>query len=683
MRSALYEGTLMHARTRPARNVFRYPVCFYALDLDELPALDRRLTLFGYNRRAPLSLRDGDHLGDPARPVKENVVAFLAAGGIDLAGGRVTLLTNLRVFGYVFNPVSYFYCWTGDGALAAIVAEVSNTFGERHPYLLTAENRVKAGARLVYEHPKALHVSPFFGMDQHYRFSFTEPGASVHAGVGIVEGGERPFRAELTGTRRPLTDAGLARALVRHPLMSQQVTALIHWQAVKLFMKRVPFHHKPAFVPGEGSVATTDSEPAASAPRRSLRPLPAPRRSPLSPLARRAALWGLGSPARGRIAVRLPDGTRRVAGDPATGPDVEVTVASRDLWRRLAGRGRLGVGESYVAGDWWADDLVGLLEILAVTAEGARRRRPASWLMEAQRRRPRLPARADLPGARRHIRYHYDLGNDLYALFLDETWTYSCAVFEEPGMSLEDAQRAKYDRICRKLGLGPDSRVLEIGCGWGGFALHAAGRYGARVTGLTLSDEQSALARERIAAAGLDDRVAIRLEDYRAHAGRYTHVASIEMLEAIGHHQLPVYFGAVDRLLEDGGLACIQTIAVPDQRYERYRRGNDWIREHIFPGAVIPSLEAVSRAMTRSSELIVEDVENIGVHYAETLRLWRERFLANREAVLGLGYDDRFVRTWEFYLAFCEAGFRTRALHDYQLVLTRPFNRNVPVGGPR
>ncbi len=685
MRSALYEGTLVHARTRPARNVFRYPVCFYALDLDELPELDRRLTLFGYNRRAPLTLRDGDHLGDPARPLKENVVAFLAGNGIDLAGGRVTLLTNLRVFGYVFNPVSYFYCWTGDGALAAIVAEVSNTFGERHPYLLTADNRVKEGARLVYEHPKVLHVSPFFGMDQHYRFSFTEPGASVHAGVGIVEGGERPFQAELTGLRRPLTDAGLARALVRHPLMSQQVTALIHWQAVKLFMKRVPFHHKPDFVPGEGSATAAAVAPPGDeeAPRRSLRPLPTPRRSPLTPVARRAALWGLGSPARGRIAVRLPDGTRRVAGDPATGPDVEVTVASRDLWRRLAGRGRLGVGESYVAGDWWADDLVGLLEILAVTAEGARRRPPASWLMEAQRRRPRLPARADLPGARRDIQYHYDLGNDLYALFLDETWTYSCAVFDEPGMSLADAQRAKYDRICRKLGLGPDSRVLEIGCGWGGFALHAAERYGAHVTGLTLSDEQAALARERIAEAGLEDRITIRLEDYRSHAGRYTHVASIEMLEAIGHRQFPVYFAAVDRMLEDGGLACIQTIAVPDQRYERYRRGNDWIREHIFPGAVIPSLEAVSRAMTRSSELIVEDVENIGVHYAETLRLWRERFLANREAVLALGYDDRFVRTWEFYLAFCEAGFRTRALHDYQLVLTRPFNRNVPVGGSR
>lgn len=680
MRSALYEGTLLHARTAPARNVFRYPVCFYALDLDELPQLDRRLALFGYNRPNLVSFRDGDHMGDPSRPVKENVLAFLAGHGIDLAGGRIVLVTNLRTLGHVFNPVSYFYCYSGDGARAAIVAEVSNTFGERHPYLLTAENRVGQGARDVYEHRKRMHVSPFFGMDQTYRFSFTEPGERIHAGVGIVEGGERPFWAELTGVRRPLTNARLARALVRYPLMSQQVTGLIHWQAVKLAMKRVPFHHKPRFAPGEGSRPPAAAPPADAAPRRALRPLPPARRSPLTPLARRAALWALGSPARGRVAVRLPDGTVRTAGDPTSGPDVQVTVGSRNLWRRLATRGRLAIGESYVAGDWWTDDLVGLLEILAVTAEDVRGRPPASLLMELQRRRPRLPARSDLPGARRDIQYHYDLGNDLYELFLDPTWTYSCAVFEHPGMTLEQAQEAKYRRICDKLGLGPDSHVLEIGCGWGGFALHAARETGARVTGVTLSEEQAALARRRAAEAGLTDRVDIRLQDYRTLDGTFSHVASIEMLEAIGHRELPVYFAAVDRLLAPAGLACIQTIAVPDQRYERYRRGDDWIRQYVFPGALIPSLDAITSAMTRSSELIVHGVENIGYHYALTLRLWRERFLANRDRVLALGYDERFIRTWEFYLAFCEAGFRTRALHDYQLVLTRPFNDRLPAG---
>jgi cyclopropane-fatty-acyl-phospholipid synthase len=678
VRSALYEGTLVHARTAPARNVFRYPVCFYGLDLDELPELDRRLRLFGYNRPNVLSLRDGDHLGDPARPVKENVTAFLAEGGVDVAGGRIVLLTNLRLLGYVFNPVSWFYCYDRAGELAAIVAEVGNTFGERHAYLLTAANQVADGPRRVYEQAKRMHVSPFFGMDQTYRFSLTEPGERVHAGVGIIEGGARPFWAELSGRGRPLTNAAVLRALARYPLMSQRVVGLIHWQAVKLAMKRIPFHHKPSFDPGRGSAAPAAPPAGAGAARRGLRPVPPARRSPLTPLARRLVLRTLTHPARGRVSVRLPDGTVRRGGDPSSGPSPTVTVRSRDLWRRVARRGRIGAGEAYAAGDWDADDLVALLETLALTAEGARRRPPARALDAARRRRPRLPARGDLPGARRDIGYHYDLGNDLYELFLDPSWTYSCAIFERPGMTLEEAQQAKHRRVCDKLALGPDAHVLEIGCGWGGFALHAARERGARVTGVTLSRQQADLARERAAEAGLGDRIEILLRDYRTLEGRYTHIVSIEMLEAVGHRRLPVFFAACDRLLAPGGTACVQTIAVPDQRYEAYRRGHDWIREYIFPGALIPSLEAIARAMTRASTLIVDSAENIGDHYAETLRRWRASFLANRGRVLALGYDEEFARAWDFYLGFCEAAFRTRALHDYQLVLTRPFAGRLP-----
>ncbi|MEQ9336495.1 MAG: cyclopropane-fatty-acyl-phospholipid synthase family protein, partial [Miltoncostaeaceae bacterium] len=215
---------------------------------------------------------------------------------------------------------------------------------------------------------------------------------------------------------------------------------------------------------------------------------------------------------------------------------------------------------------------------------------------------------------------------------------------------------------------------------WGGFAIHAAAEYGCRVTGLTLSDEQAALARRRIAAAGLSDRIDIQLQDYRTMRGRFDAIASIEMIEAIGHQQLPTYFRSVDRLLAPGGAACIQVISCPDQRYERYRRHHDWIREYIFPGSLLPSLGAMTAAMTRSSELIVEQVDNIGDHYAETLRQWRERFMMNRDRVIALGYDERFIRTWEYYLASCEAAFRTRLIHDYQLVLTRPFNRNLAPG---
>jgi cyclopropane-fatty-acyl-phospholipid synthase len=225
--------------------------------------------------------------------------------------------------------------------------------------------------------------------------------------------------------------------------------------------------------------------------------------------------------------------------------------------------------------------------------------------------------------------------------------------------------------VCDKLELGPDDHVLEIGCGWGSLALTAAGEYGARVTGLTLSAAQAELARARIREARLDDRVRIVEEDYREHVGSYTKLASIEMIEAIGQKQFPVFFSACDRLLAPGGRACVQTILIPDHRWCRYRRSPDWIERYVFPGCLIPSLEALQNAMARASRLTLAHVDEIGRDYAETLRRWRASFVARLPEVSALGYGDHFVRTWDFYLASCEAGFRTRALRDAQLVLER------------
>jgi len=364
----------------------------------------------------------------------------------------------------------------------------------------------------------------------------------------------------------------------------------------------------------------------------------------------------------GTLEVELPGGDVRRFGH---GAPIRLAIHDRAFFRRLATRGKLGFGESYTAGEWDSDDLVGLFELLLRNADAAAERHArVRRLLEL---RPRFARRNGFARSRRNIAYHYDLGNELFALMLDETMTYSCAVFDDPRMSLEDAQRLKYERLCRSLSLGSEDRVLEIGCGWGGFARHAAETRGCSVTGITISHEQATLARERT--QGLP--VEIREQDYRSLEGSFTKVVSIEMIEAIGADQFGTFFATIDRVLGPGGRAAVQTILVPEQRWDRYRRTPDWIERYIFPGCLIPSLEALTHATARHSRLGIYGVEEIGTHYAETLRRWRTNFHERIDEVRRLGYDRRFERTWDFYLAFCEAGFRAGVLRDAQLLLAR------------
>ena len=400
---------------------------------------------------------------------------------------------------------------------------------------------------------------------------------------------------------------------------------------------------------------------------RTLREIPPARGGLLERLAVRVLTHALAGLHEGTLVARLPDGSERTFGG---GPPVTMEIADTSaLIRRLATRGTIGLGESYQAGEWTSPDLVALLELLYRNAEAAVERHPR--LARVMKARPRPNRRQGLLRARRNIEYHYDLGNDLFRLMLDETMTYSCAIFERDDEPLADAQHRKLRHVCDKLALTPDDHVLEIGCGWGSFALTAAGEYGARVTGLTLSPAQAELARRRVREAGLDDRVRIVEEDYRVHQGSYSRIASIEMIEAIGEKQFPTFFAACDRLLEPGGRACIQTILIPDHRWNRYRRSPDWIERYVFPGCLIPSLAALQRAAADASRLALSHAEEIGLNYAETLRHWRAAFLDRLPEVRALGYDEHFVRTWDFYLASCEAGFRTRALRDAQLVFER------------
>ena len=394
-------------------------------------------------------------------------------------------------------------------------------------------------------------------------------------------------------------------------------------------------------------------------------------------VARRLSFRALEALQGGEVVLRYPDGRGRRFGDGA-GPSLVVEIRHPEaFWRKLGARTRVGFGESYVDGDWDCDDLVGLFSLIGRNLETTASHPMLQRLYRLQELRPDRRPRQTLDAAKDSIVAHYDLGNELFQLMLDPTLTYSCAYWERPGMTLEEAQRAKIRHICEKLHLSPGDHVLEIGCGWGSFAIQAAADYGCRVTGLTLSPSQARLARERIAAVGLDQLIEIREEDYRLTEGRFSKIASIEMFEAIGLAEYGNYFSAVDRLLTRGGLACVQTIGVPDWRFARYRRRPDWIQQTIFPGSLLPSLEAIATSVART-QLQINGVEEIGFGYARTLREWRDNVMRNVEQIRALGYDERFLRIWTFYLAYCEAGFAIRSLRDMQIVLSHSANAALP-----
>jgi cyclopropane-fatty-acyl-phospholipid synthase len=335
--------------------------------------------------------------------------------------------------------------------------------------------------------------------------------------------------------------------------------------------------------------------------------------------------------------------------------------------------GTVGGGEAYLRGLWRADDLTALIRLMLVNRDVMQSMEGGAALLTAPLRRSLHWLNRNSPdGSRRNIAAHYDLGNDLFALMLDETMAYSCAVFERDDATLHEAQLAKFERICRKLQLSPQDHLLEIGTGWGGFAIHAASRYGCRVTTTTISREQHDWAREKIAATGLQDRVTLLLDDYRDLRGRYDKLVSIEMIEAVGARYLDTYTAQCARLLEPHGAMLLQAITIQDQVYEEALGSVDFIQRFIFPGSFIPSVTAITDSVRRATDLKVFHLEDIGPHYATTLRRWRANFFARLSEVHRLGYPDAFVRMWDYYLCYCEGGFLERQLGDVQMLLTKP-----------
>ncbi|MDI1309516.1 MAG: cyclopropane-fatty-acyl-phospholipid synthase [Methylotenera sp.] len=377
---------------------------------------------------------------------------------------------------------------------------------------------------------------------------------------------------------------------------------------------------------------------------------------------------------KGRLT--LVDGDEQHTFGKNEGLSARIYVHDPRFYGEIAFGGSIGAGEAYMLGYWTADNLTDVIRLMCVnqsvmdTLEGG-----YQWLTKPFLQILHWLNSNTTEGSRKNIAAHYDLGNDMFALFLDSTMMYSSAIFNENTPNLHAASELKLKTICDKLDLKSTDHVVEIGTGWGGFAIYAATHYGCHVTTTTISKQQYELAKARVKAAGLEDKITLLLEDYRHLTGTFDKLVSIEMIEAVGHQFYDTYFAKVSSLLKADGLALIQAITIADLRYENAKESVDFIQRYIFPGSCIPSNTAMLNSVTKVSDLRLFDLEDIGPHYATTLRIWRENFFANIQEVRKLGYSEEFIKMWDFYLSYCEGGFMERSLGDVHLLLAKPENR--------
>jgi cyclopropane-fatty-acyl-phospholipid synthase len=400
----------------------------------------------------------------------------------------------------------------------------------------------------------------------------------------------------------------------------------------------------------------------------------------LQRLGRRLFLAKLAGLELGEVTV-IDGSERRRFGRRSANFDLHATieVLHPQTYADVAFGGTTGAGEAYMRGFWRSDDLTSLVRILIRNRHVLNALDSGSAIASAPLHRLlHFLNRNNPDGSKRNIAAHYDLGNELFALFLGETMAYSCGVFEREDSTLDEAQIAKFERICLKLKLSPADHLVEIGTGWGGLAMHAAKNHGCRVTTTTISREQHDWAAERIRAAGLNDRITLLMDDYRDLRGKYDKMVSVEMIEAVGHQFLDTYIGQCSRLLKPDGAMLLQAITIRDQLYESAARGIDFIQRFIFPGSFLPTVSVIADSVRRVTDMKVFHMEDIGPHYATTLRVWRENFFARLPEVRRLGYPDAFVRMWDFYLSYCEGGCHERQMGDLQILLTKP-NCRLPV----
>lgn len=651
MNSLIYIGELTHIRQGVVENSFTYPLNMYVFDLDELEVLNRNVSGFGYNRRNLISLWDSDYLTREKKSIKEKLLAILNTEGCGDNIGQIMLLTAPRYLNYVFNPMSAYYCFTPEGKLRCCLVEVNNTFGDKHVYVV--DNPISKPTEEVIGHfkiYKGFHVSPFYDIKGEYEFKFSDIRENMNIQFDMNNQND-VFHARLTGLKKlPLNKSTLFKTILKYPINAWLTMPRILWQAAKLyFIKKVPFYSRPQ--PIDEHTIRTKTEPLKWSEK----------------IGRRAFLAFVNRIKNGTVSVTFPTGQKEVFGD-GKDPQLELRILNNRFYSQILFGGEIGFGESFVDRDWETNDLTALLVLLS--QQDASTSGLLSMPKKIVDKVSHYLRRNTQKQAKKNIQDHYDIMNEMFFSFLDSRKAYSSGIYISPHDTLEKAQLNKIHALITAAQIHASDHVLEIGFGWGGFALEAVKTTGCRLTGTTISDEQFAYVKELIKQEHLEDKITLKNEDYRLLEGLYDKIVSIEMLEAVGKEYLETYFKKCEALLKPGGIFALQTITYPDENYESYRKDTDWVKKHIFPGGHLPSFKAICEIVDKTS-LEVISVNKIGQSYARTLADWRDNFLLNQDKIKALGFDDAFVRKWIYYFSYCEAGFRTGFLDNYQIILKK------------
>lgn len=652
MTSMIYSSKVAHIRHEPVFHSFVYPILMFGIDLDDLQGLDSKISLFGHNRRRPVSIHDADYLLGHDGSIKTKLLNLLRSTGVAADARKFFTITMPRIWGYSFNPVSLHLVYDDQRRIISVIADVNNTFRERHVYILTYPEQV--GAFTCFRSSKVFHVSPFFDRNGTYEFWFSDVHEKLDIRINLFRNGKLSLSSHLWGESRPLTSRNLALALTQFPLNAFLTLPRIMTQAARLYYSRkLPVYTKP-----EPASQLTISTAGFSFREKAARRL----------LHQRLSLL-----AKGMLTIIEPDGERTTFEGEQPGRQATIHIrAARTYWRTLV-NGDIGFGESYMKGEWTCEDLPGLLLLLLENRDELEDFRISTSFFSNLRNCLVHHSKRNTPwAARKNIHDHYDLGNSFFQLFLDETMTYSCAEFTSSDDTLEQAQLNKIHNLLQKADLSPCHNVLEIGCGWGALSVEAIRKYGCQMTCITLSEQQITFARERFQQQGVEKRIELKLQDYREVTGCYDRIISVEMLEAVGREYFDDFFRKCDRLLKPGGRVVLQVITIDPKRYEAYSRGCDWIQKYIFPGGFLPSLPILKTSITASSSLEIKEIGHLGHHYVRTLQEWRHRFDMNHHEFDKLGLSSEFQRKWEYYFAYCEAGFSSGALDVLQIVLDKP-----------